>query len=128
MKDVLSRKTLEVSDNSTGSMASHTYYYEDKIILDHSKLTAQYSEDPSGNTGHGLYLKVDAGALKYKIDFGSGLNVSSSVSYQTTPELEILGNKYGLDWENTASGTLAFYTGTKTMINTYHGTVFKSEG
>ncbi len=118
MKDVLSQKTLQISDDSSGLMAQHTYYYEDKIILG-TGFHAKYSEDTNGNDGHGLYLKTQNGDIKYKIVFtGSGIPVGSSVTYQTTPEIKILGNKYGLDYANTEDGTLAFYTGTKQMINT----------
>lgn len=125
--DVLSERTLAATINST----AYTYTYEDRIELYNGQ--PKYSQSSSGTTtGHGLYYKINTGTsgargIIYHVKFGgSGIPVTSNYGYQETPEIYIAGDLYGLDWQNTASGTLALQTGTKqTMLE---GDSVTSEG
>ncbi|MEM0372447.1 MAG: hypothetical protein QXO69_01200 [archaeon] len=113
--EVLKKQSLVASSDFTGTMASATYYYEDKIELmgGTSGLAAQYSEDTAGTKGHGLYMVSPSGALKYIVDFGAGIPIGPTIKYQETPELLFLGKAYGLNWKETESGKLALFTGDK---------------
>jgi len=112
--NVLSQQSITATPNTTGT--STTYYYEDQIVPA-STLAAKYSEDPSGATGHGLYLNVPNAALKYQIVFSTPLPIGTSVNYQNTPQMTILGKSYGIDWANTQAGTLALFSGDKQTLN-----------
>jgi hypothetical protein len=112
LSGVLSTSEFEVEDTSG---TTTTKRVEERIIIGQSNVVYGESTDDGG---YGLYLDTNGqGGIIYRLDFTvSGQGLSTTASYDETPEVTILGHTYGINTAELANEEFELYSGEKITL------------